>query len=310
MKKVIGVQIALAIEKRLNNKKGLRCHIPEGVEVKLSAENIRPLVEGKQVSKIIVGGQSRYSSTKPEGLDDFLKSFREEHHIINIVNDCKVISVKTRGKFMYWEFSNDWYMFCTFGMTGQWSPKAGKHICLDISLCDINGRYNIYFNDPRHFGTIKFVQGKEQLKEKLSELGWDPLQDDLTKYSPWLIGELSKTFKPIGQVLMDQSLFAGVGNYIRAEALYLAKMSPWTPANQLSKDNIQTLFQACIDVMQTSYQYQGATIQTYKTAYGEEGRYSSCFKVYGKKTDPLGNPIIKEDTPDKRTIHWCPVVQK
>lgn len=259
------------------------------------------------------GQKSRYASTPPEGLKEFLTSFRTDTIRMIAISECKVVSVKTRGKFMYWEFSNGWYLLCTFGMSGQWSPKQGKHVCLDITLYDdkVNVEtFNIYFNDPRHFGTIKFVKGEDQLKTKLSELGWDPLQDDLTKYSDWLIGVLSKTSKPIGQLLMDQSLFAGVGNYIRAEALYLAKMSPWKPANQFSKDDAQNLFQACIDVMQTSYQYQGATIQTYKTAYGEEGRYSSCFKVYGKKTDPLGNKIIKEDTPDKRTIHWCPTVQK
>lgn len=288
--------------------------MPEGVEVKLSAENIGPLVEGKQVGIVMPGEKSRYASDPPEGLNDFLASFRKTLDNKIGIEECKVVNVKTRGKFMYWEFSNGWYMFCTFGMTGQWSPKAGKHVCLNIRLHDYGHDEfqvsNIYFNDPRHFGTIKFVKGEDQLKDKLSELGWDPLQDDLTKYSGWLTGELSKTSKPIGQILMDQALFAGVGNYIRAEALYLAKMSPWTPACLVSKDNAHALFQACIDVMQTSYQYQGATIQTYKTAYGEEGRYSSCFKVYGKKTDPLGNKVTKEDTPDKRTIHWCPDVQK
>lgn len=273
------------------------------------------MVEGKQIRNIIPGEKSRYASEAPEGLKDFLNSFRTVLTDITTIDKCQVVSVKTRGKFMYWEFSNGWYMFSTFGMTGQWSPQDGKHVCLHIRLIDYdqplpNNLSDIYFNDPRHFGTIRFVKGESQLKEKLSELGWDPLQDDLTKYSSWLIGELSKTSKPIGQVLMDQSLFAGVGNYIRAEALYLAKMSPWKLANQLSKDDMQLLFQSCIEVMQESYKYQGATIQTYKTVYGEEGRYSSCFKVYGKKTDPLGNPIIKEGTPDKRTIHWCPSVQK
>lgn len=290
--------------------------MPEGVEVLLSAENIRPLVKGKQVGIIIPGEKSRYASDPPEGLHDFLTSFRKPLDTKISIDECKVLSVKTHGKFMYWEFSNNWYLTCGFGMTGQWSPKAGKHVCLDIRLHDYdpslyaNEVSHIYFNDPRHFGTIKFIQGKEQLNIKLSELGWDPLQDDLNKSSPWLINKLSKTSKPIGQVLMDQSLFSGVGNYIRAEALYLAKMSPWRMANQISKDDALILFQKCIDVMQESYQHQGATIQTYKTVYGENGRYSSCFKVYGKKVDPLGNQIIKEDTPDKRTIHWCPSIQK
>ncbi|CAM6003615.1 unnamed protein product [Sphagnum balticum] len=40
--------------------------------------------------------------------------------------------------------------------------------------------------------------------------------------------------------------------------------------------------------MKDSYAHQGATILTYKDAYGAEGKYSSCFKVYGKERDPLG----------------------
>ncbi len=287
--------------------------MPEGVEVKLSAELIRPLVHGKIVTKVSVGNKSRYASDLPEGLKEFLHTLDPDN--LGWASTSVVIrDVRTQGKFMYWEFSNGWYMFSTFGMTGQWSPQAGKHVCLHINMFnpeDIDGEFtDIYFNDPRHFGTVKFVKGKDQLNAKLSELGWDPLQDDLSKHSAWLISELSKTSKPIGEVLMNQSLFAGVGNYIRAEALYLAKISPWIPASQLSKDAVLNLCQACIDVMNESYKHQGATIQTYKTAYGEEGRYSSCFKVYGKKTDPLGNKIIKENTPDGRTIHWCPTVQK
>ena len=60
--------------------------------------------------------------------------------------------------------------------------------------------------------------------------------------------------------------------------------------------------------MEESYKYQGATIQTYKTAYGEEGKYSSLFKVYNQKNDSLGNKIIKQDS-GGRTIHWCPTIQ-
>jgi formamidopyrimidine-DNA glycosylase len=108
---------------------------------------------------------------------------------------------------------------------------------------------------------------------------------------------------------MDQSIFAGVGNYIRAEALYLAKISPWRQANLMKKEEVVTLCQALADVMNESYSHQGATILTYKDAYGAEGKYSSCFKVYGQATDPLGNPIIKEETPEGRTIHWCPTIQ-
>lgn len=289
----------------------LRCTIPEGVEVKLSAELIKPLVSNKYITNIIVGSKSRYATSPPEGLKKFLDSFRKLEDIGWIVDSVKIKEVSVRGKFMYWSFDNDWYMYSTFGMSGQWSPNAGKHVCLDIKIMDQNDSSHIYFNDPRHFGTIKFTNNKQELLDKLNEFGWDPLTHGMDeKWFNHTFYKLVNIKKPIGQVMMDQGLFCGVGNYIRAEALYLAQISPWTPANAMTRDQTKVLFQACIDVMNESYKHQGATIQTYKTAYGEEGRYSSCFKVYGKKTDPLGNPIIKEDTPDKRTIHWCPTIQK
>lgn len=273
--------------------------MPEGVEVRISAELIKPLVVDKTVSFVMAHGNGRYKSTAPEGFAAFEKS------LINGI--VKVADVKTKGKFMYWTFDNGWYMFCTFGMSGQWSPEKGKHPCLSLMFDD---NTSAYFNDPRHFGTIKFTPNRDDLLTKLNELGWDPLNMGVTeKWTNYLINILARTKKTIGQVLMDQGVFAGVGNYIRAEALYLAKMSPWRPSNQLKRDEVSALLKALVDVMNESYSHQGATILTYTDAYGAEGKYSSCFKVYGKKQDPLGNPIVKEDTPDKRTIHWCPAVQ-
>lgn len=285
--------------------------MPEGVEVKLSAETIKPLIQNHVLIFAKTTANSRYGTKDPEGLSAFTKAMEAEE--LYHQGGMQVLDIKTRGKFMYWKFSNDWYMFCTFGMTGQWAPQRGKHPCFVFTHTynqTTSSSSEMVFNDPRHFGTIKFTNNKQDLTDKLNELGWDPLQDKLDDNLPFLQMKLSATSKPIGQVMMEQNIFAGVGNYIRAEALYLAQISPWRLANQLTKDQVKLLCQSCIDVMEESYKHQGATIQTYKTAYGEEGRYSSCFKVYGKKTDPLGNKIIKEDTPDGRTIHWCPTVQK
>lgn len=288
--------------------------MPEGVEVKISGELIKPLVLNKYVSNIRFDDDSRYggpNKSPPEGYDKFLGTFRKLEDIGYVVSPLKIIDVKCKGKFMYWQFDNGWYMYCTFGMTGQWSPTAGKHVCLVMKLHDSDGAFSkVYFNDPRHFGTIKFISNEKELKAKLNELGWDPLSNSLNKWMPWLKSELSTSKKPIGQVLMDQSVFAGVGNYIRAEALYAAQMSPWRISSTLPAQDIETLCKAIVDVMEESYKWQGATLLTYKDAYGNEGKYSSCFKVYGRSKDPLGNVIKTENTPEGRTIHWCPAIQK
>jgi formamidopyrimidine-DNA glycosylase len=288
--------------------------MPEGVEVKISSELIKPLLVGKYVGKVYVGSSGRYASKDPDGLEDFNKSFRTMTDGMCIVDPLVVVNdVNTKGKFMYWSFDNDWYLFSTFGMTGQWSPVEGKHVCLKFRMHDKDTKGEMtwmHFNDPRHFGTIKFVKGRQALLEKLNELGWDPLKEGMNEtWINYVFGTCTRQSKPIGELLMDQSIFAGVGNYIRAEALYLAKISPWRPANLMKKDEMLSLCQALVDVMNDSYNHQGATILTYKDAYGAEGKYSSCFKVYGQKTDPLGNAIKKETTPEGRAIHWCPAIQ-
>lgn len=278
--------------------------MPEGVEVRISAELIKPLVQYKKVLWAETYPTSRYVTTDPKGL----KAFTD---LLSKPDLPQVLDVSTRGKFMWWEFTNHNYLMCTFGMTGQWSPTKGKHPCFSLTLIGESGEEKVYFNDPRHFGTIELAPSFATMNERRARLGWDPLNDGMHErwFNYLLNNKVSKTTKPIGQLLMDQSLFAGVGNYIRAEALYLARMSPWRAGNRISKDEFTTLCQALVDVMNESYKYQGATILTYKDAYGAEGKYSSCFKVYGQKTDPLGNKIVTEETPDKRTIHWCPTIQ-
>lgn len=285
--------------------------MPEGVEVKLSAETIKPMIQDHVLIFAKATSNSRYGTKDPEGLNEFVKAMESEELFKQ--GGMKVLDIKTHGKFMYWKFSDDWYMFCTFGMTGQWAPQRGKHPCFVFTHTPAqwtSSSSEMVFNDPRHFGTIKFTNNKQELLDKLNELGWDPLQHKLSDWFPYLISKLSKTNKPIAQIMMEQNIFSGVGNYIRAEALYAAKISPWKPSNLLTKDEVLALCNACVEVMEESYKHQGATIQTYKTVYGEEGRYSSCFKVYGKKTDPLGNKIIKEEMDGGRTIHWCPTIQK
>jgi formamidopyrimidine-DNA glycosylase len=267
--------------------------------VALSRDIIKPLVVNQQVINTFIGDRSRYKNNPPEGFSSFIESLSQ--------NNCIVSDVQVKGKFMYWTFSNGWSLLNTFGMSGQWSPKEGKHPCFGLSFND-NSR--IYFNDPRHFGTIKLSNNPQDLTRKLSELGWDPLTDSLPEYLPWMLQTLRRTKKQIGEVLLDQSIFAGVGNYIRSESLYKAKLNPFKISLTLTESEVKTLCQAVIDVMQESYQFQGgASFKTHLNPFGDEGKYSSCFKVYMQKQDPAGNQIITQDL-GGRTMHWCPTIQQ
>lgn len=274
--------------------------MPELPEVSLSRDCIKPILINQKIINIFVGPNGRYRSSPPEKYYQFQQSLLQ--------SDCFITNIKNRGKFMYWSFSNGWYLFNTFGMTGSWNPAQSKHVCFGFDLAN---QQSIYFNDPRHFGTIKFSNNRQDLTKKLKELGWDALQDPLDiKWQNYLTAQLNVNNNPIATTLLNQKIFAGVGNYIRAEALYKAKISPWRLCKQLTNQEILELLNAIVEVVNDSYNHQGATLLTYKTAYGEEGRYTSKFQVYSKLQDPFNNPIKTELTPEGRTIHWCPAIQK
>jgi formamidopyrimidine-DNA glycosylase len=278
--------------------------LPEGPELRISKDILQNEVIGKRIHNIHIYGTGRYASNKV--------ALGEYENFLSYIEDkspLEITDVSVKGKFMYWTFSDNnkeiYYMFSTFGMTGQWSPVQGKHPCLSFKFTDGT---SIFFNDPRHFGTIKFTNNKNSLLDKLNELGWDPFTPFKDK-KDFIIAALKKSNKSICEDLMNQKIFAGVGNYIRAEALYLNKTSPWTKSFTLNENQIISLCDSIQKIMEESYNHQGATISTYKDAYGAEGKYTSYFKVYGKKMDPNGYKVIKEESPDGRTIHWCPQIQ-
>lgn len=63
-------------------------------------------------------------------------------------------------------------------------------------------------------------------REKAAALGPDPLREDADAEVLWAKVQTSK--KPIGLVLMDQTMIAGLGNIYRAEVLF--KVPPWPDA--------------------------------------------------------------------------------
>jgi formamidopyrimidine-DNA glycosylase len=109
---------------------------------------------------------------------------------------------------------------------------------------------------------------------------------------------------------MNQSVISGIGNYLKAEILYAAKISPHRLCKDLTEEEIKLIAEKSFEITNASYQSGGATIMTYRDENNEKGLYSRRFMVYNHKTDPKGNKVIKETTTDKRSTYWVPEVQK
>jgi formamidopyrimidine-DNA glycosylase len=115
--------------------------------------------------------------------------------------------------------------------------------------------------------------------------------------------------KPICEALMNQGVFAGVGNYIKCEVLYRTRISPHRLVGDLKTFEFSMLHRTLHDIMKASYRQGGASIRNYQRVDGEKGEFVFEFEVYAQKTDPHGNEVTRELTTDGRTTHWVPSLQ-
>jgi len=268
--------------------------MPEGPECRRYALSLGDHIGGENLARVEVVSGRYLNKNKIQGLD-LLKADLPQ----------KVVGVGVHGKFIYCILENRFSMWSTLGMTGSWQNKETKHT--RVKLVFESGKVS-YFNDMRNFGTLKFCEDPAILSSKLQSLGPDLLAEDVADEK--FISQMRKNNdNNITKAMMDQKVVAGIGNYIKAEALWLARISPHKKISEVSDNNLAILNKALKNIMRESFKSGGATIMSYSNFFGEVGNYSSRFMVYNQQTDPDGNQVIKETTPDGRTTHWVPEVQ-
>ena len=269
--------------------------MPEGPEVKRNVDYLNSVLQGTRILDVQINS-GRYVKHGPfKGYD-------------TINDDTLVVDeVCCKGKFIYFKFNSGASLWSTLGMSGMWQRKKSKHT--RVTLTNHKGQ-NVYFNDVRNFGTLKYVQTSQELEKKLKTLGPDVLSEPAV--GPGLFRQrfLNKSNKTITENLMNQSVISGVGNYLKAEILYACQISPHRLCKDITAEEYGRLYEACFWLPRLSYKMGGATLATYRDADGKSGEFSRRFAVYNQKTDPEGRAVIKENTKDKRTTHWVPEVQK
>lgn len=285
--------------------------MPEGPEIALTAEILNKKLRNKTlVSFDFISGRYVTGRTQPKGFDKF-----------NELLPMKLTKVDSKGKLMWMEFKttdgDHWYMWNTFGMTGMWSFFEPRSCRAMLTFSDDTVAY---YSDQRNFGTFVFTDDVENLNKKLSELPPDLLKDPDVDFS-----KLTTYKKPIVDILTDQKhIGSGIGNYLIAEILYRAKLSPHRFASSLTEDEVQNLNYWIAYMLKLSYESNniGYMINLTKEAskikrhiYHPDIKIKKSdkdfdLKVYQKKKDPLGNKVTAEEIRKGRTMWWVKAVQK
>ncbi len=169
--------------------------------------------------------------------------------------------------------------------------------------------FSTYYVDQRRFGNFRVTNFREATS-RLDDLGWDALSDPKAYGKAIIRGEKYKNRKtPVCEVLLDQDVFAGCGNYLRAEAMHRAKINPWQEWRNLLRSDQELLCVALARVTTESYIRGGATLETFLDGDGNRGDQVDFLEVYGKTHDPHGNPVERKKDKGGRTVWWVPQEQ-
>lgn len=260
--------------------------MPELPEVETIVRALTPRIRGRHIlsAEILHQRIVRYSK-----LD-----------VVAGITGQKVENVRRHGKFILIDLSQG-LLTIHLGMTGQllFNTQRTPWTRAIFNLDDTQ----LLYDDPRMFGSIEFSTAEYRTRS----LGPDALsinEDVSTK--------LRKRRAPIKSLLLNQRIFAGVGNIYADEALFRAGIYPGRRADRISNARTARLIEIIQEVLTEAVDYRGSSVSDYVDTEGRKGSFQNRHNVYSRDGQPCttcGTPIRKTVI-GQRGTHYCPNCQK
>jgi endonuclease VIII len=204
--------------------------------------------------------------------------------------------VEARGKHLIASFSGGAALHSHLGVNGRWQIRAdGRAPSGRPWLLLASGR-----GVAAQFGgkLLRLVsESRVRNDPALIQLGPDPLGPDfdLEAAASRLVG--AGNGRELGEALLDQAIVAGVGNAIRNEACFRARISPWRQIRDLAPGEAERAIAECRWIMQTSL------------ATGRRPR--STYRAANRPCPRCGTTIQARGQGDaNRMAYWCPGCQR
>lgn len=248
--------------------------MPEGPEVYLLKKMLNRNYKNsilKEV-KIISGRYKRHGY--PKGYYNFKGDL-----------PVKITSFHNIGKFLWIETNTNWTIWITLGLTG-WIQETSKNDNKSVRIEFKTSKGNLFMVDSRNFGTITFSENGDLLDKKINKLGFDPLNEkvSLRNFTEILLHYGSD--KILADALLDQRIIAGIGNYLRAEIIYHAKLDPFIKVKNMTSQEINQL------------------LKSIKYIKNKFLKPHASHSVYRQEYTPLGEKVYVDKTPKDRSFYW------
>lgn len=243
--------------------------------------------------------------------DNIIKDTTNEDFIKALTNQ-EFIDIKRRGKYLIFILS-DCILLSHLRMEGKYFIKPidqekTKHEHIIFILDD--GR-SLRYHDTRKFGVMYLFKTRNlddvlQLKP-LVDLGVEPLEGNLT--IDYLMPKLMRSQKPIKSTLLNQSIISGLGNIYVNEVLFLSKIHPLRPSNQLSEEEIIKIIESTKIVLNRAIELGGTTIHSFQSALEVSGRFQNELRIHMQKTCYVCHGEVTKIYIEQRGTYFCKTCQ-
>jgi endonuclease-8 len=228
----------------------------------------------------------------------------------------RVASVDTVGKHMLVRFEHGVRIYSHNQLYGRWFvrdrddyPKTRRSLRLALHTRDHSAL--LYSASD-----IEVIQAHDlDQHPRLRNLGPDPLDRGLSvRACRARAADARFAGRSLAALLLDQSFFAGLGNYLRSEILYQARLHPALRPRDCSAAQIEGLARAIRDLPRRSYKTGGITNDPARVrALRKTGvsRSAYRFHVFGRDGEPCYrcSAPIERQTLAGRRAYFCPACQ-
>jgi len=272
--------------------------MPESPEIYNLTKNVLSKYIGKKLTNIKINYGRYKKHGPPENFNKFKKTF-----------PIKCINVYKKGKVIFISFEHNWYIISKLGLIGWWNIE-GKEVDWKNDnkknvVLSFNNSKDLIYDDHLSFGTLIITNDSNIIQKELDKLAPD-ISDKNIKFSEILerINILIPKIKNklIEDIIIDQKLiFSGIGNYLKSEILYRAKISPLRKIKNINNDEWKKIF----TIAKKLCNKMQLILET-----DNSNKYFDSMKVYQKEKDPYGNKIKTHKSLGGRTTFYVESIQK
>jgi endonuclease-8 len=191
----------------------------------------------------------------------------------------------------------------------------------DTDLRPVVGQIRWRLENDRHYADLRGPQACQLIDAAgitavTERLGPDPLREDADPDAGWAVVHPSAT--PIGLLLMDQRVAAGVGNIFRAEVLYRHRIDPTMAGRLLRRAEWDAIWTDLVGLMHDAV--VRGRIDTVRPEHDPVAtgraprvdRHGGEVYVYRRADEPClvcGTPVRTKEF-GGRNLFWCPRCQR